>query len=269
MSLEARLSRGMALPPGRLISSDGGDGDVRSLWLSEAPPPSGLWSRLQVEHAASGLWPLMLDALDPEDAGFRPWGCGELRPERMSRPADHNPESVLARWWQDHTATGEDDDQLTVDERLAVTAPFGLTWPGPAPTPSPPAHADEIAAQYADIFLDRNPHARLGLVASSRGADTLATVGWTGPANYDNDTAAFAAVVRDWEDRFGIRVVGVGFSTLHLSVAAPPAGIEDAVAVAAEHFAFCPDNVWQGTHDNLTDYAESLVNLNCWDFWWD
>ncbi|MHA4814087.1 DUF4253 domain-containing protein [Streptomyces aculeolatus] len=85
----------------------------------------------------------------------------------------------------------------------------------------------------------------------------------------DNDTAAFAAVVRDWEDRFGARVVGVGFSTLHLSVAAPPAGIEDAVAVAAEHFAFCPDNVWQGTHDNLTDYAENLVNLNCWDFWWD
>lgn len=84
----------------------------------------------------------------------------------------------------------------------------------------------------------------------------MSACGWHGPVNYDPDTAVFAAVVRDWETRFGARVVGVGADTLHLSV-------------AAEHFAFCPDNVWQGSHPTLSAYAEQLVGVNCWTFWWD
>ncbi|MGW0909465.1 DUF4253 domain-containing protein [Streptomyces sp. NPDC002853] len=269
MNLESRLPHGIALPPGRTITSDEGDGDVQPLWLSDAPASIELWSQLRAGHAASGLWPLLLDALDPQDPDFRPWGCGELWPERMSSPADHAPERLLARWWQDYTATDEDDDQLTADERLAVTAPFGQTWPGLAPTPEPSTNPDEIAEQYARVFLDRNPHARLGLVAAARGADALVTTGWMGPANYDNDTATFAAVVRDWEDRFGARVIGVGFSTLHLSISTPPARIEDALAVAAEHFAFSPDNIWQGSHPDLASYADHLIGLNYWEFWWD
>ncbi|MGW4027206.1 DUF4253 domain-containing protein [Streptomyces sp. NPDC005009] len=134
---------------------------------------------------------------------------------------------------------------------------------------TPVKDADATADQYAQAFLAQYPHARLGLVAAPRGADALTTAGWNGPLNYDNDTATFSAVLRDWEDRFGARVVGVGFDTLHLSVAAPPHRLEDALRIAAEHFAFCPDNIWQGTHRDLTTYAEDLIDLNCWDFWWD
>ncbi|MEU6841753.1 DUF4253 domain-containing protein [Streptomyces sp. NPDC046716] len=155
---------------------------------------------------------------------------------------------------------------------MAVTAPFGRTWPGLAPRPSTPVpstHTEEIAERYAEAFLAQNPHARLGLVAAGRGADALAAAGWMGPANYHNDTAVFAAVVRDWEDHFGARVIGVGFSTLHLSIARPPTRIEDASALAAEHFAFCPDNIWQGSHPDLASYAEGLIDLNYWTFWWD
>ncbi|MGW2082749.1 DUF4253 domain-containing protein [Streptomyces sp. NPDC001939] len=269
MNLESRLSRGIALPPGRMITSDEGDGDVQPLWLSDDPTSMQLWSRLRAEHATSGLWPLLLDALDPHDEDFRPWGCGELWPERMTSPAEHNPETLLARWWQDYTTIDEDDDQLTADERVAVTAPFGQTWPGLAPRLTSSPHADEIAEQFARAFLTQNPHARLGLVDAPRGADALATVGWMGPVNYDNDTAAFAAVVRDWEERFGVRVVGVGSSTLHLSVATPPSRLDNALPLAAEHFAFCPDTIWQGSHPDLASYAQGLIDLNCWEFWWD
>ncbi|MEU5090579.1 DUF4253 domain-containing protein [Streptomyces sp. NPDC021356] len=269
MNLESRLPHGIALSSGRMVTSDEGDGGLQPLWLSHAPAAADLWPGLRAEHVTSGLWPLLLDALDPHHADFRPWGCGELWPERMSSPAGHSAEDLLARWWQDYSSIDEDDDQLTADERLAVTAPFGQAWPGRAPSPTPSPHADEIAEQYARAFVTQNPHARLGLVAAPRGADALAVAGWMGPANYDNDTGTFAAVVRDWEDRFGVRVVGVGFSTLHLSVAAPPSRLEDALAVAAEHFAFCPDNIWQGPHPDLASYAESLIELNCWEFWWD
>ncbi|MFE1203676.1 DUF4253 domain-containing protein [Streptomyces sp. NPDC058762] len=56
----------------------------------------------------------------------------------------------------------------------------------------------------------------------------------SGPCNYDA-TAKFSTVVRDWEHRFGARVVAVGFATLRLSVAAPPADERAALLVAAEH----------------------------------
>ncbi|WP_318218609.1 DUF4253 domain-containing protein [Streptomyces sp. SCL15-6] len=55
---------------------------------------------------------------------------------------------------------------------------------------------------------------------------------------------------------------------MHLSVAAPPHRREDALCIAAEHFAFCPDNIWQGTHHDLAAYAEELVHLNYWALWW-
>ncbi|MFE9637259.1 DUF4253 domain-containing protein [Streptomyces sp. NPDC006463] len=108
------------------------------------------------------------------------------------------------------------------------------------------------------------------MVAAPSGADALALVGWDGPANWDNDTAKFSAVVSDWEQRFGACVVAVGSDTLHLSVATPPTSREDALLVAAEHFAFCPDNIWQGPRpQTLAAYAERLIDTQCWEFWWD
>ena len=39
-------------------------------------------------------------------------------------------------------------------------------------------------------------------------------------------------------------------------------------SMAAEHYAFCPDNIDQGP-GSIEDYAPGLVNLDRWDFWWD
>ncbi|MFJ8475617.1 DUF4253 domain-containing protein [Kitasatospora sp. NPDC094011] len=76
------------------------------------------------------------------------------------------------------------------------------------------------------------------------GAEALAACGWNG-TNGHGDSGAIAAVVRDWQRRFGARVVEVGADTLELSVAAPQASRSQALRVAAEHAAFCPDNVFQ------------------------
>ncbi|MFC9500110.1 DUF4253 domain-containing protein [Streptomyces sp. NPDC056982] len=59
-----------------------------------------------------------------------------------------------------------------------------------------------------------------------------------------------------------------GFSSLHLRVVTPPSRLEDALPVAAEHFAFCPDNIRQGSHPDVASYAQGLIDLTCWKFWW-
>ncbi|WKU42889.1 DUF4253 domain-containing protein [Streptomyces sp. VNUA116] len=96
-------------------------------------------------------------------------------------------------------------------------------------------------------------------------------MGWAGPCDYDNDTAKFSAIVRDWEHRFGARVMAVGFSTLRLSVATSPVGEHDALLVAAEHFVFCPDDIRQGGRPHtLAAYAKRITGSHPrWDFWWD
>jgi hypothetical protein len=103
-------------------------------------------------------------------------------------------------------------------------------------------------------------------VPARRSADIPAAIGWSGPLNHENDVARLCAVLRSWEDRFGIRVVALGFDTLAVSVAAPPVDLADAEALAAEHFAFCPDNV---TRSSLGAYAKELVGERAWHFWWD
>ncbi|MFB7271382.1 DUF4253 domain-containing protein [Streptomyces sp. NPDC056244] len=268
MNSEPRMLLGTLLPPGRMIRSDEGDGDAQPLWLSDAPVSAALWTRIRAEHGRTGLWPLLLDALDPGDGEFRPWESGELFPDSVSSSETHDPAELLAYWWQEHTAVDEDDDPLAPDERLAVTAPFGARWPGLAPRHTAVGDPDELADEYAEHFAAGRPHLRLGLVVAGCGADALTVAGWGGPVNYGG-IAKFSAVVRDWEQRFGARVVAVGFSTLHLSIATPPTRMEDALLIAAEHFAFCPDNIWQGSYPTLTSYAEQLVDVNCWDFWWD
>ncbi|MER6914529.1 DUF4253 domain-containing protein [Streptomyces sp. NPDC000594] len=271
MNLELLRSAGVVLPPGRMITSDEDGGDARPpLWLSDGPDfPLGLWGRIRAVHERSGLWPLLLVPLEGDES-FRPWATGELEPGRMSSPDSHDPSALLARWWQCHTHTGDEDDPLAPAARAAVTAPFGRSWPGPARAGGDITNADAEAVEYAEFFASFHARVRLGLVAAARGADALALLGWEGPVNYEGDTGTHAAVVRDWEERFGVRVVGIGFATLHLSVAAPPADREAALAVAAEHFAFCPDNVWQGPRpQSLASYADRLIGANCWEFWWD
>ncbi|MCE6999073.1 DUF4253 domain-containing protein [Saccharothrix sp. S26] len=257
------------LPPGRPVVAEDDPSGRPAFWLGDGPAPAGLWPRLRAEHARSGLWPLLLDSLDDEDDEYRPWGNGEVLPDEMSSPDEHDPEALLARWWALGTAS-DPGDALGPAERAAVTAPFGRTWPGLTFAARPGGDPDRIADGLAEQLVAGHPSIRLGLVAADRGADAVTVAGWTGPVNHTGDTAEVSAVLRSWEDRFGARVVGLGFATLVLSVAAPPTTREGALAVAAEHFAFCPDNVWQGPAPHtLAAYADRLVDDHSWTFWWD
>jgi hypothetical protein len=235
---------GVPLPPGRLVVPQ--DGGPPAYWLSDGPVESSLVTALRA--AGGGLYPMLLTGLSgPADP--RPWADGEVYPPETG-PAGHDPAALLRTWWETHL-----DGEVEAHP-----------WPGPAAAGDPQDDPDRHADDFAEFQLAETPM-RLGLVAAASGAQALAVCGWSGPANYA-DTDQVAAVVADWERRFGARVVTVGFDTLDLSVAAPPVTLEHARLVAVEQFACCPDLVWQGT-GKLEKLAEQLVGAVNWSFWWD
>ncbi|GAB3829297.1 DUF4253 domain-containing protein [Dactylosporangium cerinum] len=247
MTLPARVKAlTVPLPAGKHIRPDLDDDEPAVLWLSKTAPPPGLWEELRAAHPTSGLWPLLLTPLEGDAA--RPWVEGELVPDDMSDPASHDPADLLSSWWAESETGGD-------------------AWPGLAPAAGPDeTAADATADREAAALLASRRQWRLGLVAAGRGADAPTVAGWDGPANHTGDTAEISAVLRSWEDRFGARVVGLGYAELFLSVAAPPATIDEALRIGAEHVAFCPDTL---NDLPLDAYAAGLVGLPAWHFWWD
>lgn len=67
-------------------------------------------------------------------------------------------------------------------------------------------------------------------------------------------------------------LVAMTFSTLILAVAHPPRSQADVERVAAERFAFCPDQ--HDPQDGRTvytprTYGRTIRGSDVWRFWWD
>ncbi|KQX58080.1 MULTISPECIES: DUF4253 domain-containing protein [unclassified Streptomyces] len=240
-------SLGLDLPPGALA----GPVDDPYLWSGREAAGPKAWRALRPAARTAGLLPVLLGGKWDLDR----W---ELEPGRMSDPADHDAEEVLAEFWEANAS-----DEL----------PGAGDWPGLAPALPCDTDPDGAAAAVAEMLTEPGfwlEDARPALVPARRSADIPAVIGWGGPLNHENDVARLCAVLRSWEDRFGARVVALTFDQLVVSVAAPPRTAEEAEAVAREHFAFCPDSITQGHHDTLRDYArKGLVDTPVWTFWWD
>ncbi|WP_244976281.1 DUF4253 domain-containing protein [Nocardia huaxiensis] len=247
------------VPSGRYVTARRSEGRA-VLWVTglRERRAGALWARLYALHARTGLYPLLLDALDSSPRAVlqgecRPWHHDDLRFVPVEKIDALDPDDVLRGMWPDY---GDDYP----DPREMPSRWPGLAVPSTCDT-DPGLAAGNLARRLAGAS-DR----LLGLVPAARGADALSLSGWRGPINHTNFTEEISAVVRSWEQRFGVRVIKVGWDTLDLSVAAPPANRDHALQVAAEHRAFCPDNF---SHASLESYAAWLVGRDHWSFWWD
>lgn len=277
------------LPPGRLIVPDpryGGDNPVTdpALWVTDEPADGAgeLFARLLREHPATGLWPLLLttlqtvtfsgppsevaDVLNRSQRSGRPWHTGELSPTPAAAAEGFGAAEILEAGW--NYATGQGPDGFDFGEDAVPAVPFrswpGLAEPGP-PGPDPVRHAAGIATALDGVreLTGRDDRPYLGLVPAADGAGTIIACGWMSGAG---DPAEIAAVVASWQDRFGARLCSLGFDALAVSVARPPATIEHARHIAAEHFGFCADLAESEIFD---DYARTLIGGPVWRFWWD
>jgi hypothetical protein len=230
-------------------------------WVTDEPVanPGALWNDLATRFPDTGLWPLVLEPLWD---GRRWWD--DAIDSTLSRQAHEldgvDAESTLAGWWSDNLPSAEDlaepEFAALVDESLT---PFGREFPGLAPPPPGQRQHETTMPAWAG---------HLGLVAVERPADAPVAMGWTGPINYYNDAGPLTVVLRSWEYRYDTVVVGLGFDTL-LALARRPPQTEDAAnALAAEHYAACPDLVLQGA-ETIERYASTLRGEAVWTFWWD
>ncbi|WP_030756999.1 MULTISPECIES: DUF4253 domain-containing protein [unclassified Streptomyces] len=263
-------SLGLELPSGVLVDRPGRRGWWREpeplLWVSDDTVGVGALAAYRSSAlAAAGLQAVLLQGRPGLE---RWWQERELVPERMSDPDDHHVEPVLREFW---SRVVPDPEEGEGEDGEGLIAPFGRDWPGLAERGSDGVDPEGAACALADELIESGflPSPRLALVAAGRGADVPTAMGWGGPTNFENDTALISTVLRSWEDRFGARVFALGFDELHVSVAAPPRTTAHALPVAAEHFAFSPDNIWQGS-GSIRAYAdEAVTGSNHWGFWWD
>src|SRR5258708_4710906 len=238
---------GVKLPKGRRLKGDGqfkpmGVEAIEQpvIWATDGPVRDAGRARTQLGRAgpAVTLVPVLLSGGDSEPS--RPWDPAEFCPTDPRRAIFFDVAAELANSWTANLAEGD-------EEALAVVRPFGRQFPGMA---TPPSDLSQISDDRE--ILGKIRDRRLALVGADRPADIIAAIGWTGAVNAHQDPALLSAVLRSWEVKWKARVVAMGFATLTLTVGNPPRGEKAAPGLAAQHFALCPNNMWQGALGTVT-----------------
>ena len=271
----------VVLPAGKLITANRRPEHVAWVTVDPVPGSGRVWAALSELHPRTGLVPIQLDGMRddtlfprdrqglPSDA-LRPWDNSEFSAPRDPREADGiDVGATLEELWRDSVWANVDDP-----EAMEQWAPFTLEWPGLAAPEGAPLTAAERQAAL-DVVLPRirqenqaTPDARIGLVPASRPADVLATIGWDGLANRGEQALTpLIAVLRSWEERFGARLIDVGFADLRLLVERPPRTLLEAQRIAAEQVVLADECL--AAAREIPDLAGLLVDAPIWTFWWD
>ncbi|MFJ9051220.1 DUF4253 domain-containing protein [Streptomyces bacillaris] len=279
-------SSGLDLPPGSLVDGTlDGPWHEPLLWYADGPAAPRDWTALRTAGRRLGLLPVLVTG-GARDQWPDAW---DLHPGGTSYPGDHDADEVLAGYWTDYAheevdsngsdgsdGSSSDDSEASSGDSDSGDEDGRGSWPGLAPAPAAESgeDPDEAAAGLAGVITADTDSwlggARMALVPARRSADIPASIGWSGPMNHENDVARLCAVLRSWEDRYDARVVVLGFDTMIVSVGRPPTTPEEARALAAEHYAFCPDNIDQSPPYDLEVYAQKrLLDQEVWSFWWD
>jgi hypothetical protein len=256
------------------------------------PQPGGIWFDLLARSTESGLIPVILDSLSGEPN--RPWDSGELAPRPAPTPDDLDDAIVFRQRWNMGVPIGmlppedrlpplvipgrpprpEPEYEEDPEEReyfLEMVSPWGISFPGLALAERDRGNLEA----YRQSVIGTSP-GRIALVSTTRSADVLYQIGWTGAVNHflqETGATRLSVMLRSWEDRFGARLLRLSFDAIQLIVERPPSSEASALAIAAEHLAFGGSDVFQSYPDPMDDsirsLADALIDRPTWQFWFD
>lgn len=83
--------------------------------------------------------------------------------------------------------------------------------------------------------------------------------------NYDLEHEAVMERYKQWDAKYGLKLIGAGTDWLEAEITQPP---EDWLAFAKEVYEFCPDVVDQGTGD-VASLAKEMQESGRLYLWWD
>jgi hypothetical protein len=177
----------------------------------------------------------------------------------------------------DSTATGlvpflaasleDEGTRAQVAESLALAAGAGLD------SDYEDYPADDDYDSGDDDSEGGGPFGERGRPWANGGFDDPADI--TGLSGFDaaglqegSGTLPVAAVLRSWEDRFGARLLRIGFAQISLLATRPPRDLESIQLLAAEHLVFCNECGGLGLSE-ISTITRYLMASPVWTFWWD
>lgn len=253
----ALASWGVEVPPLRKLTTTAAGQDV---WVADGGRSGTveLWRMVRGVHQHTGLWPFLLTAGADMLPDLVHFAAGEADLGELARGEALDSDDVLREMAAMAAGEDEDDDEAgefegeldesTYDKEVRAVRPAVL---------------DDV-----DGRLQRDQPHRLALIEAAHGWEIPARLAWSGAANYDLSGAHHLAVLRRWGQRYGAELLTLGFDTIELLVDRPPAAKDEALAVAREQFAYCPDIVWQGL-ETIGALAATQARSRLWYFWWD
>lgn len=114
------------------------------------------------------------------------------------------------------------------------------------------------------IFTGEEDSKSIGVI---KGTDDLDILRYrrTDGINYDFDNKAIVAKISEWNDKFGLTIIGCGRDWLELEFRKLPTDLD---SFSEEVYEFCPDSVDQGVGD-IENLKELIKDMNGVWLWWD
>jgi len=246
------------------------------VWFSDELPEDlvELWPRLLESAEVTGLYPFICWRDDP----YQVQDLSEVDAIRLDDVLAADFVEYRRRrlpYWSNPAAGGavlpDDDDPEDMEPWPHDPGPPFETWPGLAagdPGTGAGVSAAEAGRWAVEELLGDEPFVhtcQLTLVPARRSADVPAIVGWAAEA----PVPLLCALLRSWEERFGVRVVSGFGGALTVSVARPPLDVPHAEQLALEHVLSTADNIVDDPPTPFPEYANGLVGRHQWRFWWD
>ena len=139
----------------------------------------------------------------------------------------------------------------------------------PAPVGEWPAEPDHSAGLSIAADTDGKPLDQLHilLVPATHCWEIPAYLRWGG-WNANPAPEYHVAALRSWGDRFDAELVAINRDTMNVRVNRRPSTREEALILAREQYAYCPDLIDQGV-GSVSALAAMLLADDWWYFWWD